>query len=545
MWRLILFVFICIIGNISANECKDLYSNANPEVLGCEADELSSSEKDALAFKACTNLANKGDAVSQNILGNMYFDGRGVSLDYAASLVWYRKAADQGNTEAQYNLGYQYENGLGIAQDYNEAFHLYSKAAAKDNIDAMYHLGILYYHGNGIKKNYITALTWLLKAAHSENIYAQYFLGVAYQNGTGVKQDYTEAFKWYSKSADKGYSYSQYALGHMYENGQGVSQNSSTAFEWYSKAADQNNIMAEYKLGKFYQDGSGGVSQDSEKSLQWYTKAAEGGNIFAQYELGNIYYKDGDDQDYRLAFKWYNMAAEGGYDKAKQQLQKMQQNNEINLFDKLSTTELYLCTLMLLFVTAFFAILILEFKPKAQILEVKINTKLSKVPKRLAIIIAILCILPIFSVMSSIAEIATISVGIIILITYFILYLDLDKRFSTCLTKLYFWQCIIGVVIAFLAFITVAVYLSAIKTNTIGVVFFILSYIICFLLMAIILSKTAINIEIIAKNTESHLFGYSASLMKIAAYTIPLLIGFIPLAISRLIFLFACITSDT
>ena len=61
--------------------------------------------------------ADKGDALAQNNLGNMYAKGRGVLKDEAAAVRWYRLAAEQGGVTAQYNLGSMYVNGEGVLKD--------------------------------------------------------------------------------------------------------------------------------------------------------------------------------------------------------------------------------------------------------------------------------------------------------------------------------------------------------------------------------------------------------------------------------------------
>lgn len=41
-------------------------------------------------------LAEQGDAIVQNNLGEMYFNGRGVQQDHQESLAWFQLAAKQG-----------------------------------------------------------------------------------------------------------------------------------------------------------------------------------------------------------------------------------------------------------------------------------------------------------------------------------------------------------------------------------------------------------------------------------------------------------------
>ena len=75
----------------------------------------------AEVFTSCSNKAQSGDAMAQDTLGYMYFDGLGVAKSYEESANWYRKAAEHGISDAQVNLGYMYYFGYGVSQDYAEA----------------------------------------------------------------------------------------------------------------------------------------------------------------------------------------------------------------------------------------------------------------------------------------------------------------------------------------------------------------------------------------------------------------------------------------
>ena len=48
----------------------------------------------------------------------MYYNGLGVEKDYQKAKEWYEKAAAQGNARAQTNLGDMYYNGEGVSQNY-------------------------------------------------------------------------------------------------------------------------------------------------------------------------------------------------------------------------------------------------------------------------------------------------------------------------------------------------------------------------------------------------------------------------------------------
>ena len=75
--------------------------------------------------------AEKGDAVAQDKLGNMYSKGEGVPLDYKQAATWYSKAAEQGLASAQSNLAFMYYKGEGIAKDDVKAYAWLSLAAAQ------------------------------------------------------------------------------------------------------------------------------------------------------------------------------------------------------------------------------------------------------------------------------------------------------------------------------------------------------------------------------------------------------------------------------
>ena len=66
-------------------------------------------------------LAEQGNAVAQERLGEMYTDGKGVPQNYGEAAKWYRLAADQGYAGAQTNLGSMYERGTGVPQNHVEA----------------------------------------------------------------------------------------------------------------------------------------------------------------------------------------------------------------------------------------------------------------------------------------------------------------------------------------------------------------------------------------------------------------------------------------
>ena len=80
--------------------------------------------------------AKQGNAESQCLLGQMYYEGVGVRQDYKQSALWFTKAAKHKHAEAQYFLGLQYQNGQGVKQNRMEAEAWFQRAAKLGNVDA-------------------------------------------------------------------------------------------------------------------------------------------------------------------------------------------------------------------------------------------------------------------------------------------------------------------------------------------------------------------------------------------------------------------------
>ena len=83
----------------------------------------------AYDFSATLTKAEQGDATAQCNLGEMYYKGEGVALDYTEAVKWYRRAAEQGLAVAEYALGYSYTNGHGVVKDAVAAKEWFRKSA--------------------------------------------------------------------------------------------------------------------------------------------------------------------------------------------------------------------------------------------------------------------------------------------------------------------------------------------------------------------------------------------------------------------------------
>jgi TPR repeat protein len=73
--------------------------------------------------------ADKGDASAQALLGRAYYEGLGVTKNYATALIYLNKAVKQNNADGMFFLGMMYEHGWGVTQDLDHALKLFDNAS--------------------------------------------------------------------------------------------------------------------------------------------------------------------------------------------------------------------------------------------------------------------------------------------------------------------------------------------------------------------------------------------------------------------------------
>ena len=296
----------------------------------------------AAAVKWYRKAADHGNANALFELGTMYENGAGVAKDNAEAEKWYRMAinglrvaAEKGDSEAQWNLGTMYENGAGVAKDYVAAVKWYRKAAEQGCDWAQSRLGGMYADGRGVATDKVTADKWYCmaikgfrEAAEHGDASAQNELGRMYEDGKGVAKDEVEAVRLYRKAAELGYREAKVWLGMMYEDGRGVVKDEAEAVKWFRKAAEEGDDMAQTILGRMYADGKG-VAKDGVEAVKLYRKAAEQGNVIAQCNLGEMYLNGrGVAKDEAEAAKWFRKAAEEGDDMAQTILGRMYEDGK-------------------------------------------------------------------------------------------------------------------------------------------------------------------------------------------------------------------------
>jgi TPR repeat protein len=119
------------------------------------------------ALKEIAPLAKAANHDAEQLLGLMYYMGRGVTRDYKQAFFWSQKAALAGKPDAQYVVGAMYYTGNAVPLDQRQAVMWFHKAAEQGHADAQHALALMYrYHVAGVPQDLVIAyMLWNLSAA--------------------------------------------------------------------------------------------------------------------------------------------------------------------------------------------------------------------------------------------------------------------------------------------------------------------------------------------------------------------------------------------
>ncbi len=270
-------------------------------------------------------LAVRGDARAQEVLGAMYYLGRGVIRDRSIAFHWFRRAAEQSQPQSQYWLGQLYLVGEGVQADPTQARKWYRLAQAQgwepaqqaleqwDRLDAEL-----------LREENLENANQLIEASLHTGLKPSPAPGRQALNqapGNTATGPETAAFparisqqatdRSAARQAQLQDARNHYEEGVLYELGAGREQNEALAFQWFLKSARQGYAPAQYKVAIAY-TYSHGTEQDLEQATQWYEKAALQGHVIAQRNLGMMYLTNGTAEDRINAYAWFRVVADVG-----------------------------------------------------------------------------------------------------------------------------------------------------------------------------------------------------------------------------------------
>ncbi|MCJ0762458.1 caspase family protein [Variovorax terrae] len=226
--------------------------------------------------------AQAGDAGAMADVARRFEEGKGMAVDMAQAVAWYRKSAQGGSPAGMGGLGAMYYNGQIGAKDAAQAQPWWNKGAQAGDGRSMAGLALLYETGEGgMPQDAALSLEWLGKAAATGDARALYRMGLRLREGQGVEKDLPKSFEMFRRSAGQEFPAGQYMLGWSYFKGLGVAQDEEKAAAEFAKAAEGGIAHAMNDLGTLYQRGGGGLPNDPQKAMEWFRKAAALGQVNA------------------------------------------------------------------------------------------------------------------------------------------------------------------------------------------------------------------------------------------------------------------------
>jgi TPR repeat protein len=292
-------------------------------------------------------------------------DGDGVERDYAAAMLWARRAADQGNAVGEHNVGALFNNGWGVPKDLRAAASWWARAAghgsevakvalrdlATDGVSeatAALHrlvedaplraadaavvaagrcpLGDYAAQMAAIARWGARPLSDLRAAAEAGDLAAMAELGERFFFGLrgSPPKDHAQALIWFRRAAAANMAGAQCQLGVMHARGEGsLAVDDKTAARLWRHAADQGDPVAQGNLAFAYTHGAG-VAKDYAAALLWARRSAEAGNAGGEFHLGVLYVQGWDvPRDVREGIKWLAKAAAQGLESAIEVLRQL------------------------------------------------------------------------------------------------------------------------------------------------------------------------------------------------------------------------------
>lgn len=225
---------------------KMYQSNLYVEQDGTKAEYLF---KHALSGYILLEKAEASDFFEYQI-GRMY-SLKTTFQDYTEARKWFEISAEQGNAYAMFALGNIYYYGNGIEIDYEKAFDYLHQSAEKHCVHSYFRLGYMLIKGIGCEENIKESDKWFAKMiSHysgcigKEDAMNCYRLGQLYEKGWGCERNIPKAIQYYEEACESNNANAEFALGRIYlmqgdeKRGEeyinrAVEHGSEYAGEWY------------------------------------------------------------------------------------------------------------------------------------------------------------------------------------------------------------------------------------------------------------------------------------------------------------------------
>jgi len=221
-------------------------------------------------------------------------DRKGVGLDRAKAMEYFRTACDKNSALGCTELGNTYVRGAGMdskkqSENDKEAARLYEKACGLwGGAEGCARLGTLMVYGWGVTKDTYAGVVNFEKGCNQGSGYACVEL---YAQGQGVPKDPAMAAKLRSESCNRGSTLGCRNLALMYKDGVGVPKKDlEAAAKLHEKACYLRSSLDCYELAVAHDKGDG-VKKDQKLVAKFFQRACTFGSNEACSNLGYFIFK--------------------------------------------------------------------------------------------------------------------------------------------------------------------------------------------------------------------------------------------------------------
>lgn len=229
---------------VGLEDPEELYRQA---LSRCGAESVEYPEETIEILRKC---AMRDHIRGQELLGCLYYRGRGVPEDKTRGLFWLRQAERNGccGWEASEILEMS-ETHMFLGEDSPQTeADREELCRARERYAAMELPESLYGYGCDIEpQDEEQAFLLYEKAAKQGHLQAQFKCGEFCREGRGAEANPRKALNWYRKAAKQGHAAAQYCCGLLYEKGEGTETDPEKALEWYRRASLQGHRAADEK----------------------------------------------------------------------------------------------------------------------------------------------------------------------------------------------------------------------------------------------------------------------------------------------------------
>ncbi len=228
------------------------------------------------ALELAREAAERGEPQAHMLIGRIYQQGLGVTVDPVLAAQWYRRGAELGDLESMFAFALMLAEGEGIQKNRAGAAQMFEEAAVRGHALANYNLALLFLTGDGKPANPHRAAAHLEFAAEAGVAVAQFDLATLYATGTGVEPSAFKASEWLRRAAEAGHTDAEVEYAVWLFQGRGVPVSQSAGVMYFRSAAQKGSAVAQNRLARCYAHGAG-VQANAVQAAKWHLIAKASG----------------------------------------------------------------------------------------------------------------------------------------------------------------------------------------------------------------------------------------------------------------------------